>query len=88
MKWEYLILVIILFREMSFIIFDSLLSGINNLNYRVKTTMVKILSYLCKHGGLSYSLVLLQEGSKRKSTNPANAERPVSDHRNRQLTDK
>ena len=33
--------------------------------------MVKLLSYLCKHGGLTYSLVLPQEGSKRKSSDPA-----------------
>ena len=30
--------------------------------------MVKLLIYLCKHGRLTYSLVLPQEGSKRKSS--------------------
>jgi hypothetical protein len=50
--------------------------------------MVKLLSYLLKHGGLTYSLVLPQEGSKRKSSDPATAGRPGADDRIRQLTDK
>ena len=41
---------------------------VKHFKYRLKTFMVKLLSYLCKHGGLTYSLVLPQEGSQRKSS--------------------
>ena len=39
-----------------------------HIKYRLKTSMVKLLNYLCKHEGLTYSLVLPQEGSQRKSS--------------------
>ena len=50
--------------------------------------MVKLFSYICKHGGLTYSLVLPQEDRSGNPLIPPAAGRPGADDRIRQLTDK